>query len=131
MFASTSSTSTTTTQQPPPPSSSNSVVINNNDYYQGQPARLNSAFNRHQEEYRYLYKNRPSSPIHTLYSPTQIKRESSPLISPHYNHKFVEDREPPTTSWMDTGENKKSKRRKEMNTLMEDLNQDFLKKKER
>lgn len=148
-----SSSTTTTNVITEKPTTTKDQGMLYDSYYQGQPTRFNSAFNRHHEEYpnsHFLYNKAPalhrptSPPIHTtthFHLPQQIKNENSPRMiqtsaSPHYHHsnssKFIEDHD---SSWLDntkdSGENKKSKRRKEMNTLMEELNQDFLKKKER
>ncbi|GAA5796590.1 hypothetical protein HPULCUR_001963 [Helicostylum pulchrum] len=125
--------------------------------YHGQPARLNSAFGRHLDNYTYKPTNDTSFPTRPIvYSPATttaavIKREEPNLILPTSSSStpaatatatavVVEDSE---SSWFDnstvvhsdglyadSSDNKRIKRQKEMSSKMEKLNLDFLEKKE-
>ncbi|CAO3662356.1 unnamed protein product [Rhizopus stolonifer] len=112
--------------------------------YQGQPARLNSAFSHPlppPEEYTYKLNNNTNYtmlPISHYSSPSSsiikhVKETASPLYSIKNTHSFDTDED----SWFETqfegdlGDNKKAKKRKEMTAKMERLNTEFLEKKER
>ncbi|KAI8093990.1 Sds3-like-domain-containing protein [Thamnidium elegans] len=121
--------------------------------YHGQPARLNSAFGRHLDNYTYKPTNDTSfSTRPIVYSPaatttttttTVIKREEPNLILPTTSSTPVAVVEDSESSWFDnstvvhsdglyadSSDNKRIKRQKEMSSKMEKLNLDFLEKKE-
>lgn len=163
MFGSTTTTTTTTTTTAPPQSSQAGTTHlpglqqhHNNFYYgrqeeeaseqehyasyHGQPARLNSAFGRHLDNYTYK-DNTASFTRPVVYAPPVIKREEPSLIIPPAKPP-VPLEEPAESSWFenpvahsdglyaDSSDGKRIKRRKEMTSKMEKLNSDFLDKKE-
>lgn len=152
---STSPPPTNTTSELPRPMNSFYYKEEKESYlssYQGQPAKLNSAFSHPlphalppPEEYTYKTNSSSSSsytqllPMSHHYSSPSSNlmkhiKEESPIYSLKHNYNTFDE----SDNWFDTqyegdlgDNNRKAKKRKEMTLKMEKLNAEFLEKKER